>query len=91
MGVDALARSTPKDSGLTANSWDYVVTRTGDSVSIYWTNTNVNDGAQIAILLQYGHGTGTGGFVAGQDYINPAIQPIFDKIQEDVWRKVKNG
>jgi hypothetical protein len=90
-GVAALRSATPVDRGLTANSWTYDVKISRDSAEITWSNTNVNSGANIAILLQYGHGTGTGGFVSGRDYINPAIQPIFDQIEKDVWKKVTNG
>lgn len=91
MGVDALAKATPKDTGETSGSWSYKVTRTPRSTSIAWYNDETNDGANVVILLQYGHATGTGGYVAGQDFINPAIKPIFDKIAEDVWKKVTNG
>lgn len=90
MGVDALARATPRETGRTANSWTYKIERSRGGLSITWYNTNVQNGRNIAILLQYGHGTGTGGYVAGREYINPAIQPIFDKIADDVWKKVKN-
>ena len=87
-GVRALAAATPIDSGLTANSWGYQIRRSRSSFSIIWTNSHVEDGRPIAILLQYGHGTGTGGYVRGQDYINPAMRPIFDKIIEDLWTEV---
>lgn len=88
-GVDALASATPQDSGKTATSWVYEIKRSrGGLTTIAWENTNVNDGAHIAILLQYGHGTGTGGYVQGYDYINPAIRPIFDQIASSVWEKV---
>lgn len=87
-GVAALARATPVESGLTARSWDYTVSVSGKSATIEWYNTHVNQGVPIAILLQYGHGTGTGGFVRGRDYINPAIQPVFDQIADEVWEKV---
>ena len=88
MGVEALSEATPVDSGLTANSWSYVIERNKDNTTISWLNTNINDGVNIAIILQYGHGTGTGGYVQGQDYINPAIRPVFDKIAEDAWKGV---
>ena len=91
MGVDALSKATPMESGLTAHSWDYEVLRGKNASGVQWFNTNVHSGAPVAILLQYGHGTGTGGYVAGKDYINPAIQPIFDKIADDVWKKVTHG
>lgn len=88
LGVDALASATPVDSGDTAASWTFEVEQTGSTYSINWLNTNVNGGVNIAIILQTGHGTGTGGFVQGRDYINPAIQPVFDKIANEVWREV---
>lgn len=88
-GVRALASATPMDSGLTASSWGYEIHISKGSFSISWTNTNINDGVPIAIILQYGHATGTGGYVQGQDYINPAIKPIFDKIEKEVWQGVK--
>jgi len=87
-GVAALASATPVESGLTANSWRYEIKRQNGSVSLEFYNSNVNKGVPIAIILQYGHGTGTGGWVQGRDYINPAIQPIFDKIAEEVWKEV---
>lgn len=88
MGVDALAAATPKDSGKTSGSWGYEVKQSGKTYSIVWTNTNVVNGVPIAVILQYGHGTGTGGYVKGRDYINPAIQPIMNRIAEDVWKVV---
>lgn len=87
-GVKALASATPVDSGITANCWDYELKVGQGFYSISWTNSNVVDGVPIAIILQYGHGTGTGGYVQGRDYINPAIQPIFDKISESLWQEV---
>lgn len=89
MGVDALSKATPVESGLTANSWVYKVFR-GRKPGIAWYNTNMAGGTSIAILIQYGHGTGTGGYVAGRDFINPAIRPLFDKIADDIWKKVKS-
>lgn len=89
-GVRALASATPVDSGLTADSWGFRVTISKGSFSIVWTNSNVVNGVPIAIILQYGHGTGTGGYVQGRDYINPAIQPIFQKIADSVWLEVRN-
>ena len=88
MGVEALSAATPVRSGLTAASWGYILEYNGDNVSIIWTNTNNNHGVYIAVLLQYGHGTRNGGYVVGRDYINPAMQPIFDKIAEDAWLEV---
>lgn len=90
MGVDALSAATPKDSGKTAGSWGYEVKQSGKTYSIVWTNTNVVQGVPIAVILQYGHGTGTGGYVKGRDYINPAIQPIMDRIAEDIWKVVSS-
>lgn len=87
-GVAALASATPIDSGLTASSWYYEIENTGGSVTISFHNSNINKGVPIAIILQYGHGTGTGGWVQGRDYINPAIQPIFDAIANDAWKEV---
>lgn len=89
-GVMALSSATPRDSGETAASWNYEISRKGDTTTIAFTNSHVNNGVNIAIILQYGHGTRNGGYVAGRDYINPAIQPIFDKIASDVWREVTN-
>ena len=90
-GAKALASSTPVETGKTASSWSYSVTRKGDTWILSWENTNVVRGVPIAIILQYGHVTGTGGWVQGRDYINPAIKPIMDEIAEGVWRTVKNG
>lgn len=87
-GVAALASATPVDSGKTANSWYYEIENKKGSASITFYNSNIQNGVPIAIILQYGHGTGTGGWVQGRDYINPAIQPIFDKIAENAWREV---
>ena len=87
-GVAALASATPVNTGLTANSWSYVITNSSGTSKITFTNSNVKNGVNIAILLQYGHGTGTGGWVNGYDYINPAIKPVFDKIAEDAWKEV---
>lgn len=87
-GVSALASATPVDTGLTASSWQYSINREKDSVSISFENTNINNGVSIAILLQYGHGTINGGYVQGRDYINPAIQPLFDQIAEEAWKEV---
>lgn len=89
-GVAALSSSTPVDSGITAGSWYYEIKRQNGNAIIEFCNSHVNKGVNIAIILQYGHGTGTGGWVQGRDYINPAIQPIFDKIAEDAWREVTN-
>lgn len=88
MGVNALANATPLDSGKTAESWGYEISIGKEGATIYWTNTNQNKGIYIAVILQYGHGTGTGGYVQGIDYINPAIRPVFDKIAEEAWLEV---
>lgn len=90
MGVDALSNATPRDSGETAQSWKYKIVHKKGRHGIEWYNTHTNQGMQIAILIQYGHGTGTGGYVQGFDYINPAIKPIFDNIAEEIWKKVKS-
>ena len=90
-GVKALSESTPKDSGKTADSWDYEIVQGGEGVTIYWTNSNVNRGVSIAMILQYGHGTGTGGYVQGRDYINPALRPIFDRMAEAAWKEVTSS
>lgn len=87
-GVNALSVSTPVDSGITAASWGYDIQVESDHAVINWFNTNEIDGVNIAVILQYGHATGTGGYITGIDYINPSIQPIFTQIIDDVWRKV---
>ena len=87
-GVAALAAATPVDTGVTANSWGYEIVRKNGAVSIVFKNSNIQNGVQIAIILQYGHATGTGGYVQGRDYINPAIQPIFDRIADEAWKEV---
>ena len=86
-GVAALASATPVETGKTANSWYYEIKRQNGSVSLEFKNSNIKDGVPIAVILQYGHGTGTGGWVQGRDYINPAIQPIFDKIADSAWKE----
>ena len=87
-GVAALSSATPVDTGKTANSWTYEIVRQNGSVSIEFHNTNIQKGSPIAIILQTGHATGTGSWVEGRDYINPAIQPIFDKIAKEAWEEV---
>ncbi|MET0786413.1 MAG: HK97 gp10 family phage protein, partial [Paenisporosarcina sp.] len=79
-GVAALAAATPTDSGLTAQSWFYEIKRTKNYYSIRWKNSNIVDGIPIAVLIQYGHGTGTGGYVVARDYINPVVRPLFEQI-----------
>lgn len=91
LGVSALSAATPVDTGETAQSWSYEIVRTRSGPVIRWNNSHVNDGANIAILIQYGHGTATGGYVQGRDYINPAIRPIFDQIANEVWEKVRRA
>lgn len=87
-GVAALASATPVDTGLTANSWSYEIENKNGSAKITFKNSNIQNGVPIAIILQYGHGTRNGGWVEGRDYINPAIQPIFDQIANEAWREV---
>lgn len=87
-GVAALASATPMDTGKTASSWYYEIENRDGVARIKFCNSNIQNGVPIAIILQYGHGTGTGGWVEGRDYINPAIQPIFDKIANNAWREV---
>lgn len=91
LGVEALAAATPKDTGRTAESWRATVSQNGGGVSITWHNTDIENGFPVAVMLQYGHGTGTGGYVHGRDFINPAIRPIFDKIAEEVWKAVTSA
>lgn len=89
MGVQALKEATPKDSGLTADSWYYEITNDDGKLAIKWLNSNVVDGwCNVAVTLQYGHATGTGGYVEGIDYINPALRPVFDKIAKHAWKEV---
>lgn len=91
-GVDALSSATPHDTGKTASSWSFEIQRSRGGVTIFWINTNLDEaGTPIAIMLQTGHGTGTGGFVQGRDYINPAIRPIFDDIANSVWKEVTSA
>lgn len=87
-GVAALSAATPVDSGLTASSWSYEIIQNKGDISVIWKNSNVNDGVNIALILQYGHGTRGGGYVSGLDYINPALKPIFDKMAEAAWKEV---
>lgn len=87
-GVEALSAATPTDSGETAASWRFEVAYSNGSAKINWLNDNVNQGVNIALILQMGHGTGTGGWVEGRDYINPAIQPIFDEMLDKIWKEV---
>lgn len=91
MGVSALASATPVDTGKTADSWTYEIKTSKDSYTITWLNTNVNNHVNIALILQYGHATRNGGYVSGRDYINPALQPVFDQIAEEAWREVTSS
>ena len=88
MGVEALSKATPVDTGLTASSWYYEIESTDKETSITFYNSNIQNGIPIAIILQYGHGTGTGGWVEGRDYINPALRSVFDEIAEKAWKEV---
>lgn len=90
-GVNALASATPVDSGLAASSWGFTIERSRGRCKITWTNSDIENGFPVAIMLQYGYGTGTGGFVQGVDYINPAIRPIFDRIADRVWKAVTSA
>jgi hypothetical protein len=90
-GVDALAAATPRDDGVTANSWYYEIIKDKSSWSIVWGNSNIENGQLIAILIQHGHATGTGGYVQGRDYINPALKPVFDRILAEARKVVTSG
>lgn len=90
-GVDALASVTPIETGLTASSWGYEIIDNEGGIRINWTNDHIEDGVNIAVILQYGHGTGTGGYIAGIDYINPSMQPVFDQVIMDLWRRVSSA
>jgi hypothetical protein len=90
-GVEALRSATPVDSGLTAKSWSYEITVANGVTTISWINAHSENGVNVAVILQYGHGTGTGGYVAGRDYINPAMKPVFDEIADIVWKKVTSA
>lgn len=87
-GVQALSAATPTESGKTASSWDYKIVKKDGKVSVIWNNSNIKNGVNIAVILQYGHGTGTGGYVQGRDYINPALRPIFDAMADAAWKEV---
>jgi hypothetical protein len=88
MGVEALSAATPEDTGKTAGSWGFEIERGRNSTTLAWTNDNQNDGLSIALLIQYGHGTGDGSYITGIDYINPAIRPVFEKIAREAWKEV---
>lgn len=89
-GVDALQEATPKRTGLTASSWSYEIEQNPKTITISWTNSNFNQGVPIALVIQYGHGMPNGGYVKGIDYINPAMQPIFDEMADMVWKEVSS-
>lgn len=90
-GVDILRSATPVDTGRTADSWYYEITQDHNQTTINWCNSNVNEGVYIAAIIQYGHGTGTGGYVQGIDYINPALRPVFDALANECWKEVTKG
>lgn len=90
-GVDALANASPIETGLSADSWNYKIEQSRANLTITWSNTDVENGFPVAIMLQYGYSTGTGGYVQGRDYINPAMRPIFDKIEEQVRKAVTSS
>ena len=90
-GVTALSTNTPMDSGRAASSWWYEIEQTGTTIRIFWTNDNIENGFAVAVMIQYGYGTGTGGYVQGRDYINPAMRPIFDRIAEELWKVVRDS
>lgn len=91
MGKNALSAATPTETGLAASSWDYEIDQNGSGCTITWTNSDIENGFNVIIGLQYGHGTGTGGWVAGRDFINPAIRPVFDQIADAVWKEVTSA
>ena len=91
LGVKALSEATPVKTGKTASSWKYEIVTSRGSYNIYWSNTNVNKGVNIAMIIQYGHGTRQGAYVKGIDYINPALQPVFDQMAEELWKEVVNS
>jgi len=90
-GAAALSAATPRESGRASLSWDYEIKKTSSSVAIYWTNTDVENGYPVAVMIQHGHGTGTGGYVAGIDYINPVMRPVFEDIAQTVWKAVTSA
>lgn len=90
-GVNALSIATPIETGIAAHSWSYEVSSSGGNYQIKWLNSDVENGFPVVIMLQYGHGTGTGGYIQGRDFINPAIRPIFDRIAEEVWKAVTSA
>ena len=91
LGVQALIDATPVDSGVAAHSWSYRISQNRGGISIEWINTDIENGFPVVIMLQYGHATGTGGYVQGRDFINPAIRPVFDRIATEVWKAVTSA
>lgn len=89
-GVSLLSTNTPIDSGKTSTSWTYKIENSKGKTSINWYNTNVINGVNIAIILQYGHGTQNGGYISGRDYINPALLPLFNRMTNEIWKEVTN-
>jgi hypothetical protein len=87
-GVELLSRNTPVDTGKTANSWSYRIEINKGKISLNWYNSNVINGVNIAVILQYGHGTQNGGYISGKDYINPVLRPLFNEITNELWREV---
>lgn len=90
-GVEALKAATPVRTGKTADSWGYEIVKARNKISIFWTNSNINEGVPIAVIIEYGHGTGWGGYVQGKPFIKPTIQPVFDKIADSIWKEVTNS
>lgn len=90
-GIVALQAYTPVDSGLAASSWNYIIEKGSGGLKITWTNSDIETGFPVAVMIQYGHGTGTGGYVQGIDYINPAMKPVFQQIADEVWKEVTRG
>lgn len=91
-GVQLLSENTPRDTGLTASSWYYKIEDDGETLTITWYNSNVKkDYFNVALMLQYGHATKNGGWVEGIDYINPALKPLFDEMEKDIWEEVKSS
>lgn len=90
-GVAALSAATPMETGLAKSSWGYEVEHKGSGYTVYWTNSDIENGFPVVIMIQYGHGTGTGGYVKGQDFINPALKPVFDNLSRKMWKAVISG
>lgn len=90
-GVEALQKATPKETGLAGSSWQYRIRQNGRAVTIEWYNTNTENKFDVAVALQYGYTTGTGGYIRGRDYINPAMKPVFDEISDVIWKAVKSS